>query len=74
MDPAASSQQPNVKPLGQHPSNSTASIFQSLEVNREADVFGDDGSLNSPTLQRQRELVWERNALEAMNKQPTTEI
>lgn len=71
MDSAASSQRPSIGRLGQHPSSST--IFRSLEINREVDVFGDDGSLASPTWQKQREIEWERSVLEEMSKQNITD-
>lgn len=69
-DPAVlSSQRPNAKRTGSHTQGSAASIFNSFEINREADVFGDDGSLPSPTSQRRMEVEWQRSVLEQINKE-----
>lgn len=69
MASAASSQRPNAGRLGHHASSSTLSIFHSLEINREIDVFGDAGGLDSPTSQRRMEREWERSALEEISKE-----
>lgn len=39
-----------------------------LEVNREADVFGDDGAEWDAALQRRRESDWETRAIEELNR------
>lgn len=69
MASAASSQQPTARRMGHHASSSTLSIVHSLGINREADVFGDDSGLVSPTSQRRKESEWERAAVEEMNKE-----
>lgn len=70
---AASSQRPNSKRARSHTQGSAASIFNSLEINREADVFGDDGSLVSPTSQRRMEVEWQRSVLEEIRKETVTD-
>lgn len=64
-----SQQRSNPKRAGSHTQGSAASIFNSFEINREADVFGNDGSLPSPTSQRRMEVEWQRSVLEQINKE-----
>lgn len=70
---AALSQRLNAKRVRSHTQGSAASIFNSLEINREADVFGDDGSLVSPTSQRRMEIEWQRSVLEEIKKETVTD-
>lgn len=68
MESAATCRYSSDRPLVHYPSFSTLPIIHSLEINREADVFGDDGRLDSPTLQRRRQSEWERGALEELSR------
>lgn len=72
-DSAASFHRPNAKRVGSHTQGSVASNFNSLEINREADVFGDDGSMVSPTSQRRMEIEWQRSVLEEIRQETVTD-
>ncbi|CAN8102359.1 unnamed protein product [Discula destructiva] len=67
---AFSQRRPSAGHRGYYASSVTLAMA-SFEVNREVDIFGDDGStvLDSPTMQQWRQSEWEASALEEMKRE-----
>lgn len=64
--PAGGSRRPSGGSRGSDGLSGQGSIGASYEVNREVDVFGDDGYEDSPEAERRRQSEWEARALEEL--------